>query len=137
MWKELCKLRKASLLTRVLACSRAHVLSVLSCCVLTCLLGYVLVCLACSRAYVLACLTCSRAHVFGVLKCLWFHVFSMLACFMFLCALISYMPAVLKYLTCLCACVLLWHLLSYFLYIWKVKFQKLFYRKFIFVKRSI
>ena len=36
-----------------------------------------------------------------------FYVFSMLACFVSLCAHMFYMLAVLKYLTCLRACVLL------------------------------
>ena len=63
------------------------------------------------------------AHVFGLLRCLRFHVFSVLASLMSLCAHMSYMLAVLKYLTCLGARVLLWHRLSYFLYTWKVIFQ--------------
>ena len=66
------------------------------------------------------------------LTCLRVYVFSILACFVSLCAHMFHMIAVLKYLTCLCACVLLWHGLSYFLYIWKVNFQKSFYRNFFF-----
>ena len=54
---------------------------------------------------------------------------SMLTCFVSFCAHMFYMPAVLRYLTCLRVCVLLWHRLSYFLCIWKVNFQKSLYRK--------
>ena len=52
------------------------------------------------RAHVLACLVCLRAGILTVL------VLSMLACFMSLRAHMSYMFAVLKYLTYLNACVL-------------------------------
>ena len=94
----------------VLACSRAW-----CACVLTCWCAGVL--------GVLTCLVCLRALAFGVFTCLRVYVFSVRACFMSLRAVMSYMLAVFKYLTCLRACVLLWHYLSYFLYIWKVNFH--------------
>ena len=100
----------------MLACSRAWCASVRTC----------------SHARVLGiptCLACECALVFGVFTCLCVYVFSMHACFVSLCAHVFYMLAVLKYLTCLRACVLLWHRLSYFLCIWKVNFQKSLYRK--------
>ena len=112
-----------SLLNRVLGvlvCLRAHVLGVLA---------YML---ECSHARVLGmptCLACLRALVFGMFTWLRVHVFSMLACFVSLCAHMFYMLAVLKYLTCLRACVPPWHSLPYFLCIWKVNFQKSLYRK--------
>ena len=96
--------------------------------VLACLLAYVLRLLACLRAYMLTCLMCLRDRAFGTFTCVHLHVFSMLACFISLHAHMSWMFAVIKYLTCLPACVLLWHLLSYFLYIWRIKFEKFLYR---------
>ena len=97
--------------------SSAYVLGVL-CAVtrLVCFCAYVHVCLACCRAEVLVCLascvlTCPRL---GVLACLRAHVFGMFACFMSLRGHMSYM---------------LWHRLSYFLYIWKVNSQKSLYKK--------
>ena len=63
-------------------------------------------------------------------------MFSMLACFVSSCAHMAYMIAVLKYLTCLRACVLLWHYLSYFLCICKVNFQKFLYRKILFYSKK-
>ena len=74
-------------------------------------------------------LPCVRAHVFGVFMFIIVHMFCMFACFMCWRAHMSYMIAVLKYPMCLRSCVLLWHCLSYFLYIWKVKFQNFLYRK--------
>ena len=97
-------------------CVRALVLGVLA--YLMSLRAYVLSSLACSRAGVLLCLTCLaylRAYVLGVLMFMCFHMFSMLAYFMSLRAHMFYMLAVLKYLTCLRACMLRWHLLSFFL----------------------
>ena len=82
-----------------------HVFGMLACLHSRC--TCVLTCSRARRACVLVCLTCSciwRAHV---LTCS--HVLH--AC----CAQISY--------------VFLWHCLSYFLYIWKVKFQQFLYRK--------
>ena len=108
--------------------------------VLVCLRAHVLVVLRCSHAHVLGmptCLACLRALVFGVFTCLRVYVFSMFACFVSLCAHMFYMLAVLKYLTCLRACVLLWHRLSYFLCIWKVNFQKSSYRKNFFLFKEV
>ena len=105
-------------------------------CTLVCSRTYVL---TCSHACVLGmptCFACLRALVFGVITCLHAYVFSMLACFVSLCAHMFYMLAVLKYLTCLRACVLLWHQLSYFLCIWKVNLQKSLYRKISFYSRK-
>ena len=104
---------------------------------MTCSYACVLTCLVCYRASTLACLLAWCTYMLGVSPCtrgwrvhvLTCYVFSMLACFVFLRAHMFYMLAVLKYLTCLRACVLLWHPLSYFLYIWKVNFQKSLYRK--------
>ena len=98
-----------------------------------------LTCLVCLPAYVLACSRAWHGYVLGVFTCnrLWrVHGFSMLACFVSLCAHIFYMLAVLKYLTCLRACRLLWHGLSYFLCIWKVNFQKSLYRKIYFYSKK-
>ena len=89
-------------------CLRALVVGVLA--YLASLRAYMLSSLACLRARVLLCLTCLkylRAYVLGVLMFMCFHVFSMLACLMSLRAHMFYMLVVLKYLTCLRACVLL------------------------------
>ena len=102
----------------VLVCLCAHVFGVLPC-----FHARMLACLMCLHAWRVSMHSCWRVHV---LTC---YVFSMLACFVFLRAHMFYMLAVFKYLTCLRACVLLWHPLSYFLYIWKVNFQKSLYRK--------
>ena len=111
-------------------CLRAWHASVLMC--FCALRANVLARLAYLHPYVLgilAFLACLQAFVFVVLTWLRAHAFSMLACFLSLRAHIFYMLAVLKYLTCLRDCVLLWRCLSYFLYIWKVKFRKFSYKK--------
>ena len=98
-----------------------------SCCWILSLLNCVMGMLACSRALRV---TCSSACMLGTLKCLAYlcsrvfrvptslrvQVFNMLACFMSLRVRMSQILAVLKYLTCLHACVLLWHCLPDFLY---------------------
>ena len=81
----------------------------------------VLTCFVCLRGRVLDVLECIRVRVFGVLPCL--LEFSILARFMSFRAHMSYMLSVLNYLMSLRAWVLLWHCLSSFFYIWKVKFQ--------------
>ena len=105
--------------------------------VLACLLAYVLGLLACLRAYMLTCLMCLRDRAFGTFTCVHLHVFSMLACFISLHAHMSWMFAVIKYLTCLPACVLLWHLLSYFLYIWRINFWKILIQNDFFIFREV
>ena len=105
-----------------LVCLRACVIACFAC-----PRAWVLTCSVFLRAYVLACLACLRAHVFACLACLRAHVFRMVAFVMSLRARMPYMLDVLQYFTCLRACVLLRHRLSYFLYIWKVKFQKFLY----------
>ena len=100
--------------------------------VVICLRAHMRGVLTCLRAYVLACLRAWHAYILGVFTCLRVYVFSMLACFVSLCAHMFYMLAVLNYLTCLRACVLLWHRSFYFLCIWKVNFQKFLYRKIYF-----
>ena len=100
--------------------------------------------LVCSRAWCASVLAYLGACMLGIFTCtrVWcinmLHVClsKMLACFVFLCAHMFYMLAVLKYLTCLRACVLLWHRLSYFLCIWKVNFQKSLYRKISFYSKK-
>ena len=94
-------------------------------CKMTCLASlraYVLACLACSNVYLLPCL---RVYVLSLLRS---HLLSMLASFVYLHADMSYMLAVLKYLTCLSPCVPVILQLFYLLYIWKVKFQTFYYR---------
>ena len=105
-----------------LVCLRACVIACFAC-----PRAWVLTCSVFLRAYVLACLACLRAHVFACWACLRAHVFRMVACVMPLRARMPYMLDLLQYFTCLRACVLLRHRLSYFLYIWKVKFQKFLY----------
>ena len=109
-------------------------------CMVACSCAWCAYMLTCSNACVLGmptCLMCLHALMFGRFVCLHVYVFSMLACFVSLCAHMFYILAVLKYLTCLHACMLLWHCLSYFLCIWKVNFQKSLYRIFFFVFREV
>ena len=87
----------------------------------------VLVCLLALMCF--GVLTCLHLRILGVFTCLRVYAWTMLACSVSLCADMIYMFVVLKYLTCLRACMLLWHRLSYFLCIWKVNFQKSSYRK--------
>ena len=74
---------------------------------------------------VLTCLACSRAYVFSMLAC-----FYVLMCSHVLHACCAQISNVLS------ACVLLRHGLSYFLYIWKVNFQKSLYRKISFYSEN-
>ena len=108
-------------------------------CMVACSCAWCASMLTCSNACVLGmptCLMCLHALMFGRFTCLHVYVFSMLACFVSLCAHMFYILAVLKYLTCLHACMLLWHCLSYFLCIWKVNFQKSLYRKISFYSKK-
>ena len=77
--------------------------------------------LTCSRTWGACVHTCSRdwrAHVLTSSRVLYACLFYVLACSHVLhaCCALDVM--------CLRTCVLLWHRLSYFLYTWKVKFQK-------------
>ena len=128
--------------------SRAYVLVCFKCirawhaCVLRCfcaLQANALACLAYLHAYVLGVLpflACLQDLVFGVLTWLCDDAFSMLACFLSLLAHVFYMLAVLKYLTCLCECVLLWRFCPIFFTLEKLNCENFHIEKFLFIQKK-
>ena len=102
----------------------------------------VLVCLCVHVLWCAHVLTCLHTRMLGVFTCICVWCVHVLIClrvpvwFVSLCAHMFCMLAVLEYLTCLHACVLRWHHLSYFLCIWRVNFQKSLYIKIYFYSKK-